>query len=47
MGPPGTLAAHDFEFISTDELVSRTARALGTMEKLERTRAISSTGTTP
>ena len=32
------LAAHDFGYISTGELLRRTERALRTMEKLERFR---------
>jgi cyclic beta-1,2-glucan glucanotransferase len=36
MGLLATLAAHDFGFIATDELVARTGKALGTIESLER-----------
>ena len=36
MGMLATLAAHDFQFISTTELVKRNEAALDTIEKLER-----------
>ena len=36
MGLLSTLAAHDFGFISQEELVERTTRAFATMESLER-----------